>query len=769
MNNKFNYTNYIKLSFSVFFVFLFFIAKSQRISDTTISSGNWTDATIWKSGNVPTSTTNAVIAQDDTVTVNSTGNNCLTLTIDSAGVLKLISGDLSTSNSFFIEKGVFNMSGGTLNVANSSTNYIFRNNKGNFSFSGGTINIGGRFVQKGSDGTTSISGSGTINVLTSGDYNDVNPVFSVFRGTFSVSSTSTANIILKHVNTNNKYILRYNPSTSNFNGGVLTIENNSGYSSNHFIAKMKNDDVYKLKIDIGSGNNIYFYDTKNTVSNLELTSGEVTVDSGSFIKFTNSTIGADYNLTILSGGSAIFSNVPTTDGTTEAAIQQERGITKNDWHYISAPVNDTRSFSTIFSSILDATGDYLYRFDEDVDTGSWRVIYPDNNGFYSNSFTAARGYAIYINDAASASDSIITFKGKVRSSDVTINLTKTDGPNNGFNLIGNPYTSSIQANKTGGFLSENSTVLDNTYGAIYLWNQSTGDYDQISSASTRSYLAPTQGFMVRTAADGNTATFKTSMQKNKWDTIYKSNADTNWIQTSFKISNAGGLINKTQISFNSEMTDGLDPFYDAGKLKANNKISLYTLLVDDSNPDISFGIQALPLYTKYPVSVKLGFDIRNSGEYTLSLNSFNCNYDNSLFGKTEIKLEDKYLNKIVNLKNTCYTFFSEAGVFTDRFVLHFERDVSGEQELEINNSANRFLVYTRKDNSIVIKNTSKDEEANLRIKLFDIQGKSISSYNIGNLSPGESYILNNLNLNGGIFILKVSNNGFVNSYKVLLN
>ena len=500
-----------------------------------------------------------------------------------------------------------------------------------------------------------------------------------------------------------------------------------------------------------------------------LTSGKAVVDTNSFFYFTNTTIGANYNLRILFTGAAIFENVPTTDGTTEAKIRQKRKITKNVWHYISAPVNDTRSFSTIFSSVLDNNGDYFYRFDEDYDNGTWRVIYPDENGFYSNSFTAARGYAIYVNDATTTSDTLIVFNGKVRISDVTINLTKTDGPNNGWNLIGNPYTAPIKANKTGGFLNENSSVLDATDGGVYLWDQSASDYTEITNATSASYLVPSQAFMVRTAADGNTATFKTSMLTNKWDTVYKYEVDTNWIYTSFKITNNEGLLNKTQISFNSDMTNGLDPFYDAGKLKANDKIALYTLLVDGSKADIDFGVQALPTYIEKMVSVNLGFDIKNSGDYTLSLNSFECTYDSLMYDKTKIVLEDTYLNKTINLKDENYTFHSDTGSFKDRLILHFNKNVSGDEELTPKSVTNTFLVFTRKDNSIVIKNTSNKEESDLKLKLFNVQGKLISNFTINKLSPGGLHILGNLNLNKGLYIIKITGGSSANSYKVLLH
>jgi len=52
------------------------------------------------------------------------------------------------------------------------------------------------------------------------------------------------------------------------------------------------------------------------------------------------------------------------------------------------------------------------------------------------------------------------------------------------------------------------------------------------------------------------------------------------------------------------MTAGLDPSYDARKLKGNPNIALYTRLVEDNGVD--FAIQALPPLNTEKVEVKIG-------------------------------------------------------------------------------------------------------------------------------------------------------------------
>ena len=67
----------------------------------------------------------------------------------------------------------------------------------------------------------------------------------------------------------------------------------------------------------------------------------------------------------------------------------------------------------------------------------------------------------------------------------------------------------------------------------------------------------------------------------------------------------------TVVAFNNNMTKGLDPTYDAGLLRGNASVNLYSRLVDDNGVD--FAIQSLPEQYNDLV-IPLGVESKDGGE-----------------------------------------------------------------------------------------------------------------------------------------------------------
>jgi len=348
------------------------------------------------------------------------------------------------------------------------------------------------------------------------------------------------------------------------------------------------------------------------------------------------------------------------------------------------------------------SGDFFYRFDEILNDGSWVQIFPvGGSGAMTEQFTSGQGYAMEYNNG----DNTISFNGTVRTADVIYNLTKTGSlTNNGYNLTGNPYQATIIANNdVNSLLNENLNRLDVTNTALYFWYQTQSDYSAINNTNSKTRIAVGQGFMVRAKSNGESFTYKTSMQENGTNTFYKNIEQDDWVRTRFRLSNRQNLINDILIGFNDGMTNGLDISYDAGKFKGNPNIALYSFLVDNSQTD-AFATQALPLFLTEPVSVGIGFDLLETGDFTFSLTDFEYGFDSIEMEEATIELEDTYLKTVVDLKTNDYSFhLNSTGSFIDRFVLHFNRNllaVIHPKKVD----QNEFLIYSRSDNAFVIKN-----------------------------------------------------------------
>ncbi len=347
------------------------------------------------------------------------------------------------------------------------------------------------------------------------------------------------------------------------------------------------------------------------------------------------------------------------------------------WHYVSAPVVGQaldNSWMGDPNSIAQASGHYqFFRWDEP--TNFW-IIYGSQGtpaAFGDITFIDGRGYCLTRNGAGE-----LSFTGTVRTLALNYGATFNADYGKGFNLVGNPFTSTIAitevAQATDNFLADNSGILDGNYQALYIWNETSGytygdnDYSVIcntgfsgqgsSSKIEQDYVEPGQGFMVKTNQTGNIV-FNTDIRKHGTCDYYKSKE--NWPGVELRIA-GNNVSNSTIIAFNEDMTIGLDPSYDVGKMKGNPNIALYTRLIEDNG--IDFAIQALPFSGLEEFEIPVGIDILETAIFKFSAKQEKLDNYN-------IMLEDRQENTFTNLRwDTYFAEVSESG--TGRFYLHFK-------------------------------------------------------------------------------------------------
>ena len=132
----------------------------------------------------------------------------------------------------------------------------------------------------------------------------------------------------------------------------------------------------------------------------------------------------------------------------------------------------------------------------DEGNGGWYYIDNSNIGQYS--FSRGIGYLLR-KDISEA----VTFFGTLNYGQQLVHVTRTG---NGWNCIGNPYSSSIGL--TGGtttedFLTYNAVTnhyIDPSFAYVYVVKN--GAYYKINNTTHGIYALPGQGFMIKAAADG---------------------------------------------------------------------------------------------------------------------------------------------------------------------------------------------------------------------------------------------------------------------------
>jgi len=422
------------------------------------------------------------------------------------------------------------------------------------------------------------------------------------------------------------------------------------------------------------------------------------------------------------------------------------------WHYVSAPVagqalND--AWMTANSISKPGTVWQFYRWDEDTDFWIYfNYVGTAPEDFGDATFVDSRGYCITRTEADA-----LSFTGTVRVEDVSYAVTYTALEGVGCNLTGNPFTSAIgitnDASSTQKFLAENEALLDDSYEALYIWDEESGyigsrnDYNVISNVPitgydtpiNQDYIQPGQAFMVKVISDGNLA-FNESMQAHATVDYYKNTKEL-WPSVEIIVEN-NELSNSTAIGFNENMTLGLDPSYDVGKMKGNPDIALYTKLVEDNGVD--FAIQALPPLNEDIIKVKIGLDVSHEGDYNFKLFE-----SENLDKTTSIKLEDKETGELINFRETNeYSFnISESGQIRERFVMHFN-SATGIEDQSMENNNIRFYVYENKL-FIIDKELKKGT-----IQLFNMLGQPVMEKQYS-----EAVNTFDLNIKQGYYIVRI--------------
>lgn len=444
--------------------------------------------------------------------------------------------------------------------------------------------------------------------------------------------------------------------------------------------------------------------------NLIITAGAViTIDPTNSLKVAGELINSAgiSGLLLASDASGTGSLLHTTSNV-PATVQRFISGTAETWHFISSPVvSQPISGSWIPSGNYgNGTGYDLYLWNEP--TNCW--IYKLNNSLTAGwptfhpaaSFSAGRGYlySVELNNPTKS------FTGILNNSTITIPLTTLSAIDSikGFNLIGNPYPSTIDWQSVSGW-SRSGLMADGSGEDMYIWNPEAGNYGVCNSIlgtgtnSVTRYIAPMQGFFVR-AANNSNLIMTNSIRVNTHEGGWKSES-INPLSLSVKVeSEADRTSDEVRISFgypdnNHGATKLFSPLTDVPTLYLErNKTSYAVKYLTDTieNPDI-----------------QLRFKAGRDGNYTLT-SSFLPNYFKTVL------LVDGKSNIVIDLKlEPTYQFTASSTDPLNRFSLRFIPVKVKKKELQ----AAIFTVGTH----IVVDMIQINEETT--VSVYDVLGRKL--------------------------------------------
>ncbi len=378
------------------------------------------------------------------------------------------------------------------------------------------------------------------------------------------------------------------------------------------------------------------------------------------------TINNGATLTVADGGSLITSSTITNNG----GINIQRTVSESAWHLISVPNNSTTT--QLF------TGDYLQTWSESA--GEWSDIIPT-----TDPMVTAKGYSLW---AMPEVETTYTFEGTPNTGDKSISITCNDnGSNDGANLLGNPYPSSIDWDRM---------RLD--YGAVYYWN-GTAYVSWNDGGSGSQYVAPMQGFFVVT---NQNETFSLSNSKRSHEgaaSFYK--------ESNQKDANNSLILAASGNDYSDKLYITLD---ESGTRQYDKRTDAYKFL--SSSPDIAQlytygGDDILSIDHRPPCSeIQLGFMSLNSGQYSIRLEE--------AFDFTSVVLWDTKFDIKTDLMSHVYSFNYIDNEDDKRFKI-----VLGTTGIEEESMDDTFVFL--QCNIIIIQS----ERPAQRITLTDIAGKTL--------------------------------------------
>jgi Cadherin domain. len=491
--------------------------------------------------------------------------------------------------------------------------------------------------------------------------------------------------------------------------------------------------------------------TPSSDSRVVVTSGTLTIDQN--VTISKLTLNSGANLTLATGktltitgdfeikGDGSFVDQGGTlvvTGSTKVMKGMAHG---RNW-YISSPLSAAKS-----SVVTSLTGtNHLWIYNEPL--VQWDEI---TNS--TTSFGVMTGYIVN----TSVTDTVVFTGGSLNTGALSLNINRTENgkTKRGFNLVGNPYISSVDwsmATKTNltssiWYRTKNmsSTYVFDTYNAAAGVGTNNNQYGEVTK-----YVPPMQAFWVRVQTGATTGAlgFDNSMRSHNSTNFLRSAQVTDNQVVQLQVTN-GTSVDQSVLVFNSDYSDSSDDS-DSPKMTNDNAAipEIYTVAGSDQ---MVINCMSSDFTSK---EIPLGFKTGKAGSFTISAPEI-TNIDPN----TSIFLNDKQLNTIQDLTNgESYTFTSAIANTTSRFSIVMSKVTTGLAQVRNDLAASISEVNGQ------IKVTLKDQPVQKGdITIFNTLGQQLTSVAIA----GESTIVSAA-LTPGIYLITVKADGKTTTKKLAL-
>jgi len=425
-------------------------------------------------------------------------------------------------------------------------------------------------------------------------------------------------------------------------------------------------------------------------------------------------------------GSLIHSN-SNVNATVEEYITSER------WHLISSPVSN--STISLYQDI------YLKKFIEP--TNSWTYLVNPT----SLPMNVGQGYSAWPSNSYTGTTTV-NFSGSLNTGDHSItNLSYTPiSSATGWNLIGNPYPSSLQWNNTWTKTDIGDWACVHNNGNDECYDAATGTSWPNVGDMANGIIPSTQGFWVRATSATASLTIPQSERTHSNQSFYK--------DSFVEIENAVRLrvdgnndFDVVLVQFTPEATEGFDARFDLEKRWGYNESPQLYAIKDDG----FYSVDVLPEITDDLV-IPVGFEVGIPGLYTLTVTEI-LGFSKDI----PVTLEDIKENTFTELSlNSTYQCIADPADNNHRFNLRFKDtafDIDDNNIPGLNIFSNEDMIFVRTPDNF-----------NGDIIVYDILGKAIA----GSKATGEGLTSIKINSGTGYYLVKLQTGKQLITQKVFL-
>ena len=352
---------------------------------------------------------------------------------------------------------------------------------------------------------------------------------------------------------------------------------------------------------------------------------------------------------------------------------------------------------------------------------------------------------------ATSSGATMAFTGTIATTNQTQSIINNDGNGNGgrrWNLVANPFPSYLNANinadGTNNFLKVNldSGVIDASFSAIYGWDADGSGYTIYNHASAATYIAPGQAFFVAAASSSAAnLSFTEAMQTTTGgdDFITSSVTELN-SEFYLKLYEGENFIANTRFYFDSNLTLGLDPGYDAGAY--DQSMALLSRLVENDQ-GVGMGINAMSTESFEQTIIPLVVNRTAGTAFRISLEGITIPEDVQLF------LEDTQAQTYTNLRTEDFILTPENELNgMGRFYLRI-----GNSSLGVEDTEESYVRVYKPNTSDYITIEGLVNVQKTKIRLYNLIGQEILNKTLS--SNQTNYRISTQGIPHGVYVIKL--------------